>query len=67
MDQLFLGKIENDALVDIIDRGVWQNPNYDCKVVSFNATRGAYLIREMRNETVFLAFPNMVFPAGTGH
>lgn len=67
MDQVCEGKITKDSLVDIIDRGVWQNSNYDCKIVAFDATRGAYLVREMRNETVFLAHPSMVFPAGAGH
>ncbi|MGP5523328.1 hypothetical protein ACTXM3_08515 [Glutamicibacter arilaitensis] len=67
MDRLCEGKIASGSLVDIIDRGVWQNPDHDCVVVQFNATRGAYLVREMRNETVFLASPSMVCPAGSAH
>ncbi|MGP4994561.1 hypothetical protein [Glutamicibacter ardleyensis] len=64
MDTYIEGAIANDSLVNIIERGVWQNPSYDCKVVSFNATRNAYKIRELRNGTTFLAQPNTVLLVG---
>lgn len=65
MDTYAEGTIPNGTFVDVYSRGVWQNQDHQCQVVKCNVTRGAYVIREMRHETTFLAPPNDVIRAGT--